>query len=65
MQDAFLGRIWADHHHRLGGNFPRAAGSGRARLSTGHADRLPLVARAMALVLAVSMASLSVGASIA
>jgi hypothetical protein len=62
MQDSFLDRLWADHHQRfsadVGGLLDRAA----ARLKRTGGDPLPIAGKALAAVLAVSLASLSLGA---
>lgn len=63
MQDAILGRMWADHHERFSTDLSNGLGTLGARLRKAEADRLPLVGRALALVLAVSAASLSVGST--
>lgn len=62
MQDSFLDRLWTDHHQRfsadLGGLLDRTA----ARLKRGGGDPMPVVGKALAAVLAVSLASLTLGA---
>jgi len=65
MKDAFLDRMWADHHERFSADLGRALDKVPAKLMDTDGDPLPVVARAIALVLAVSLASLSVGATLA
>jgi hypothetical protein len=57
--------MWVDHHERFSTDLGGALDHARARLTGAAGDPLPMVARAMALVLAVSLASLSLGATIA
>ena len=61
MQDRFLDRLWADHHDRftadVGGLLDRTA----AKLQRTGGDPMPIAGRALALVLVVSLTSLSVG----
>lgn len=64
MKDAFLDRMWIDQHQRFSADLGRALDKVPARLPVADGDALPMVARAMALVLAVSLASLSVGAAL-
>jgi hypothetical protein len=64
MKDAFLDRMWADHHERFSADAGRVLDGVRERVRRADGDPLPVVARAMALVLAVSLASLSVGATL-
>ena len=64
MKDAFLDRMWVDHHARFSADAGRALDGARERMRRANGDPLPMVARAMALVLAVSLASLSVGATL-
>ncbi len=63
MKDAFLNRMWTDHHERFSADAGRVLDGVRERMRRSDGDPLPVVARAMALVLAVSLASLSVGAT--
>jgi hypothetical protein len=65
MKDAFLDRMWADHHERFSADLGRALDKVPARLRASAGDPLPVVGRAMALVLAVSLASLSFGLTLA
>ena len=65
MKDAMLDSIWAAHHQQFSADLGRAADRLGARIGGAEGDSLPLVARAMALVLAVSLTSLSVGATLA
>lgn len=65
MKDAFLDRMWADHHERFSADAGRVLDGLRERLGQAEGDPLPVVARAMALVLAVSLASLTVGVTLA
>ncbi len=65
MKDAFLDRMWVDHHERFSSDVWNAVDNAKARLTGAAGDPLPMVGRAMALVLAVSLASLSLGATIA
>jgi hypothetical protein len=69
MKDAMLNRMWIDHHDRFSADFGRAADRVGARMrgAGGGAggDSVPLVGRALALVLAVSLASLSLGSTLA
>lgn len=65
MKDAFLDRMWVDHHERFSTDLGGALDKAQARLRGAEGDPLPMVGRAMALVLAVSLASLSLGATIA
>jgi hypothetical protein len=65
MKDAILNNMWNDQHDRFSADFGRAADRVAARMRSAEADRLPLIGRAAALVLAVSLASLSVGATLA
>jgi hypothetical protein len=65
MKDAFLDRMWGDHHERFSADFGRALDKVPGRLRASAGDPLPVVARAMALVLAVSLASLSFGLTLA
>ena len=60
MQDIILARVWSDHHQRVYGDSDQVPDSGKARSK---ADSLPIVAKAMMLALAASMASL--GSSLA
>lgn len=60
MQDIILARVWSDHHQRIYGDGDPAPGSGTPRTRS---DALPIVAKAMVLALAASMASL--GSSLA
>jgi hypothetical protein len=61
MKDAMLDRIWAEHHERFSADLGRTAD----RMRAADRDTLPLVGRALALVLAVSLASLSLGSTLA
>jgi hypothetical protein len=63
MADNLLGRMWADHHDAFSEEVTRRIGLARTRLSQGNGDPLPLVGRAMALVLAVSLTGLTVSAT--
>ena len=65
MKDAMLGRLWAEHHDRFSADFGRAIDRLGARMRSADGDTLPLVGRALALVLAVSLASLSLGSTLA
>ena len=62
MRDAMEGRLWVAHHERLSEDLSRVVDKARAHFS-GSGDPLPIVARAMALVLAVSLTSLSFSAT--
>lgn len=64
MKEAFLDRMRIDQHQRFSADLGRALNEAPARLRERDGDPLPVVAHAMALVLAVSLASLSVGAAI-
>ncbi len=64
MKEAYLDRMWVDHHERFSADLGRAMDKVPARLRGSVGDPLPVVARAMALVLAVSLASLSLGATL-
>jgi hypothetical protein len=59
------GRIWNDGHQRFSADLGRRLDALSARLRMPGRDPLPLVARAMALVLAVSVASLTLGSPLA
>ena len=63
--DAMLNRMRADQHDRFSADFAPSADRQGARIASTKSDGLPLVAHALALVLAVSLASLSVGATLA
>ena len=65
MKDAMLNRMWIDRHDRFSADLGRTADRIRARMRGTEGDKLPLIGRAAALVLAVSLASLSVGATLA
>jgi len=60
VQDHLLGRLRADHQDAFSEGVTRSVGRVRARLGSRSGDPLPLVARAMALVLAVSLTGLTV-----
>jgi hypothetical protein len=59
MRDATDARLWADHHQQLSDHVGRRLGQATARFRAGEGDPLPIVGRAMAIVLAVSLTSLS------
>jgi len=63
MADNLLGRLWADDHDAFSEDATRRVGSLRDRFGSGRGDPLPLLARAMALVLAVSLTGLTVSAT--
>jgi hypothetical protein len=65
MKDAMLNRMWIDQHDRFSADFGRAADRVGARMRNTGGDSVPLVGRALALVLAVSLASLSLGSTLA
>jgi hypothetical protein len=65
MKDMMLDRMWNDQHERFSADLGRAADRLGARIGSSQSDSLPLVARALALVLAVSLASLSLGSTLA
>jgi hypothetical protein len=65
MKDAMLNRMWIDQHDRFSADLGRAADRIGARMRGTEGDKLPLIGRAAALLLAVSLASLSVGATLA
>ena len=63
--DAMLNRMRADQHDRSSADFPPSADRQGAQTASTNHGGLPLMAHALALVLAVSLASLSVGATLA
>jgi hypothetical protein len=65
MKDAMLDRMWREHHDRFSADLGRTADRLGARMRSPDGDSLPLVGRALALVLAVSLASLSLGSTLA
>ena len=65
MRDAMDARIWTEHHDAFSADLARRLDRAAARLRTRRTDPLPAVGRAMALVLAISVTSLSLGATIA
>ena len=58
MKDQFHDRMWIDNHERFSTDLGQRLDRIAARFS-GRGDPLPIVARAMALVMAVSLTSLS------
>ena len=65
MKDAMLDRMWIDQHDRFSADLGRVADRVGARMRNTGGDSVPLVGRALALVLAVSLASLSLGSTLA
>jgi hypothetical protein len=59
------GRLWAELHEAFSADLGRRLDRVAAKLKTRRTDPLPAVGRAMALVLAVSVTSLSLGATLA
>jgi hypothetical protein len=59
MNEAYHDRSWIDGHGRFSADAGRLFGRTGARLRVAGGDPLPIVARAMALVLAVSMTTLT------
>jgi hypothetical protein len=63
MKDELFGRLWVDQHERFSGDLTRRIGRAGAAARREGRDPLPLVARAMALVLATSLSTLMIGAT--
>lgn len=63
MADNLLGRLWTDNHESASRDAARRIELVRGRLAATSGDPIPLVARAMALVLAVSLTGLTVAAT--
>jgi len=64
MRDAMDMALWVDHHARFSADLGKGMARLKARLRGGN-DPLPVVGKALALVLAVSLASLSLGSAVA
>lgn len=64
MRDALDGRTPIDGWEPISADFIARMGGSPARPKREDADPLPIVGRAMALILAVSLTSLSIGATI-
>ncbi len=65
MGDALLARMWVDNHQRMSEDLQSKADEPEALAERRDEDMLPIVARVLALVLAVSLSSLTLGAAIA
>ena len=65
MGDALLARMWVDNHQRMSEDLHSKADEPEALAASRDEDMLPIVARVLALVLAVSLSSLTLGAAIA
>ena len=65
MRDAMDSQLWVNHHDRFSADLGRRLSRLSARLRTGSSDPVPIVGKALAMVLAVSLASLSLGSAVA
>ena len=64
MQDMVTNRIWADHVRRLASGSGRAETRAIARPDPADPDRLSLVGRMVALMLALGLSSLILGVAV-
>ena len=65
MRDAMDLQLWLNHHRRFSADVDAGLNRFGARLRKGSEDPVPIVGKAMALLLAVSLASLSLGSAVA
>ena len=65
MRDAMDLQLWVNHHDSFSADLGRRLSRLSARLRAGSGDPVPIVGKALAMVLAVSLASLSLGSAVA
>ena len=65
MRDAMDLQLWVNHHDRFSADVGKRLGRLGAKLHKPSEDPVPVVGKALALLLAVSLASLSLGSAVA